>query len=295
MCTLRVVFGAVAITAIVGAIHAREWRDSTGEFAVEAKLAEVSVSLEKPDGSCVRVPFARLSDGDKKFVLTHLWATLNKARILTENQEMNALRRIAIAMQAYEGEHGHFPSAVVTDRTGRPLYSWRVALLPYLDEKEMYERFHIDESWDSEHNRRFVDQMPAVYKSPVVDLPAGHTRFLVLRGEETVFPGGEQKLGVRDIPDGTSNTVMAVTASPDAAVPWTKPQDIAFDSKNPTQGLVKKQPGDNFIVIFCDGHGRWFSTQIAADVVKAIATRNGGERVNLHQVKDPRRPPGAQD
>jgi len=295
MLMLRLVLGIVATTAIVGVAHAREWTDNTGEFTIEAELAEVSVSLQKPDGTHVRVPFARLSERDKNFLLTLLWARVNKARFTNENQEMNALKWIAIAMQSYEREHGHFPPPVVTDRTGRPLYSWRVALLPYLDEKAMHERFHLDEPWDSEHNRRFVQQMPDVYKSSGVDLPAGHTRFLVLRGEGTVFPGGQQKISVRDIPDGTRDTVMAVTASPDAAVPWTKPQDIAFEPKKPTQNLANNQPGDNFSVIFCDGHGRWFSAQVAGDIVRAIASRNGGERVDLRQVEDPRRPPGAQD
>jgi hypothetical protein len=194
-------------------------------------------------------------------------------------QSMNNLKQIALAMLNHESAHGSFPPAYSTGKNGEPLLSWRVAILPYMEEQALYEQFHLDEPWDSEHNIKLLEQMPAVYKAPGSNAGPGKTVYLTLRGEHTAFPG-KQKVSLRDIRDGTSNTIMAVEASDAKAVPWTKPDDFEYDPEDPIAGLVGVRPG-GFIAVFCDGSVHFISRSIDKTALKALFTRDGGEMVNV--------------
>src|SRR5262245_14860206 len=100
----------------------------------------------------------------------------------------NNLKQVCIAMLAYHDEHGHLPPAVVRDRDGRPLYSWRVLILPYIEEDKLYKEFHLDEPWDSPHNLTLLPRMPKVYASAGEQPPEPHRTFLqVLVGPGTTF------------------------------------------------------------------------------------------------------------
>src|SRR5262249_29134097 len=122
------------------------------------------------------------------------------------------LMQLARAMHAYVDVHGRFPPAAVTDKDGKPLLSWRVLLLPYLDQKELYKEFKLDEPWDSAHNRKLLAKAPAVFL-PVRGTggAADSTFFQVFTGKGTMFEGRE---GVRieDITDGTVTTVLITEA-----------------------------------------------------------------------------------
>jgi len=90
--------------------------------------------------------------------------------------------------------HGRFPPAVVYGKDGRPLYSWRVKLLPFIEEESLYKEFHLDEPWDSPHNIRFVERMPPVYALPPrvaarMKVPTGHTVVHVFYGRNAAFEG----------------------------------------------------------------------------------------------------------
>ena len=80
------------------------------------------------------------------------------------------LKRLAIAMHHYERANGRLPPAAVRDKNGKPTVSWRVLILPYIEQNELYKQFKLDESWDSNHNRKLVAKMPAIYRSPTKKL-----------------------------------------------------------------------------------------------------------------------------
>jgi hypothetical protein len=191
---------------------------------------------------------------------------------------MNNLKQIALAMLNYESAIRAFPPAYTADKqTGKPLLSWRVAILPYLDREDLFKQFHLDEPWDSEHNKALIPRMPAVYRSPASQAAPGMTNYLTFRDKDSVFPGTE-KIGPADVTDGFSNTIMVVEASDARAVAWTKPDDLQYDPKNPREGLVGLWPGV-FLAAFCDGHVRAIPASIDPEVLRCLVNRHDGQPV----------------
>ena len=194
------------------------------------------------------------------------------------NQSTNNLKMVALTMLIYAQTNGAFPPAYKADKDGKPLLSWRVLILPYLQENELYTQFHLDEPWDSQHNKPLIARMPQVYRSPGSKVSdAGKTNYLTVRGEGTIFPG-KKAIGFADIRDGTSNTIMAVEASDDKAVIWTKPDDFEYGQQDPMKGLVGLWP-DGFVAAMADGSVRFVWSSIDPAVLKAFFTRSGGEKV----------------
>jgi hypothetical protein len=204
-------------------------------------------------------------------------------------ESANNLKRIGLAMHNFHDAHRHFPAAYNADKQGKPLLSWRVHLLPFLEQAPLYNQFHLDEPWDSEHNRKLIAQMPAVYRSPNSREEAGKTNYVGIRGEDMVFvapkgkgPQGTRWAGtsMRDILDGTSNTILVVEASDAEAVIWTKPEDFEPDEQNPLRGLVGLRP-NGFQALFCDGSVRFIAESVDRDVLRALFTRADGQAVDL--------------
>jgi hypothetical protein len=191
------------------------------------------------------------------------------------------LQQILRAMHAYEEAHSHFPAAAVADKKDRPLLSWRVALLPYLDQSDLYKQFHLEEPWDSEHNKKLIARMPAVFRSSANPKLAqeGKTTYLAPLGEQTMFPANR---GVRifEVTDGTSNTILLVDADEAHAVIWTKPDDLRYDPKEPARGLSTRHP-DGYLTGFADGSIHFLPAKLDKTVLHALFTRQGGEVVDF--------------
>ena len=149
---------------------------------------------------------------------------------------MMHLMQIGLAMFNAEMRNRRFP-ANFRGADGKPLLSWRVQLLPFIEGGEIYKEFNLDEPWDSEHNKKLIPKIPAVFRGdPKAGLPEGHTIVMAFAGEGTPF-GGEKGITVPQIKDGLSNTIALVAVGPDKAVPWTKPQDLPFDLGQPDRGV----------------------------------------------------------
>lgn len=166
--------------------------------------------------------------------------------------DKNSLKQIGLAMHNYHDVYGHLPVAsegIKTDKDGKPLLSWRVHILPFIEERELYEQFNLDEPWDSENNKDLIEFIPQVYvmKGGPDD---GKTMVQAPIGEGSIF-GGDKEVGFRNITDGTSNTIMVVVTKPEKAVPWTKPADLAFDAKDPAADLQATPAG--YLALFGDG------------------------------------------
>ena len=189
-------------------------------------------------------------------------------------QSANNLKQLALAMHNYHDATGHFPPAAVYDKNGKPLLSWRVLLLPYLDQNTLYQQFKLDEPWDSDNNKKLLEKMPAVFAAPMDEqaLKNHETHYQGFVGKGSIFDG-KKGVSLTDITDGTSNTIMFAEAG--KAVPWTKPDDLAFEGK-----LLPKVGGlfpNIFQAAMCDGSVRGIPMSIKEETLRAAITRNGGE------------------
>jgi hypothetical protein len=198
-------------------------------------------------------------------------------------QGMNNLKQIGLAFHNFHDAYGSFPPSAGYSGD-KPLLSWRVYLLPYLEQQDLYQQFHLDEPWDSEHNRTLIDKMPEVFRSPNVKTPPGDTVFLVPTGTDLLF-GGKAGTRISDITDGTSNTVLVVEATADKAVPWIKPEDLPIDPKNPFAGLTAGR--ERFSVLFADGSVRSVPSNADPQEFFKFLTPAGGEVADFDKIDRP--------
>jgi hypothetical protein len=180
---------------------------------------------------------------------------LREARGSAERMaSINNLKQIGLAMHNYHDAHKHLPAAASYSPDGKPLLSWRVMILPMIEQGVLYDQFHFDEPWDSEHNKKLIDKMPPEYRSPKSKLKDYRSNYVVPVGPGTVFEGREG-MSFKNITDGTSCTIMAVEVDDAHAVIWTKPDDLPYDPKEPSKGLGGLYK-NCFIALFCDGYVR---------------------------------------
>ena len=196
----------------------------------------------------------------------------------SEMTSINNLKQIALAMHSYLDVNKNFPPQASLDKSGKPLLSWRVHILPYIEQDQLYKQFHLDEPWDSAHNRKLIARMPKVYASPLSRLiNEGKTVYLVPVAKDTIFPPGGKGTRISEITDGTSNTIMIVEAVDSHAVIWTKPEDLEVNAQNPLAGLIDGRR--TFPAGFADGSVRQLSVTINPTTLWAMFTRNGGEEI----------------
>jgi hypothetical protein len=196
------------------------------------------------------------------------------------------MKRIGLAFHNYHDATGSLPNAIA-DTGGKPGLSWRVAILPYLEQQNLYQQFKLNESWDSEHNKKLIAMMPRVYAAPV-GATDGQTYYRSFTGQGAIMPppAGNWKPGqpfrglpLSNITDGTSNTLMVVEAA--EPVIWTKPDELPF-----TPGKPPKVGGgvfaEGFHAVLCDGSVRFLKSSNfdARNLSNAIQT-NDGQIVNI--------------
>ncbi|WP_165698967.1 DUF1559 family PulG-like putative transporter [Bremerella volcania] len=181
--------------------------------------------------------------------LVFLWALLVPAVYTPRSASRrmasaNNLKQIGLAMHNYYDTYGTLPPAYVADAQGEPLYSWRVLLLPFIEEKKLYEQFHLDEPWSSDHNRKLLNKMPGIYESPFHPGSAeakGKTPYRAVvdtREERTVLRPTKGR-NFREVTDGLAFSALVID-DPVRLVEWTKPEDI-----DPLHLLALTQIGDN--------------------------------------------------
>jgi hypothetical protein len=204
-----------------------------------------------------------------KAVRTSLWRTTRR----------NDLKQIALAMHNYHDVHRRFPAQANYDPKGGPLLSWRVLILEYVEEANLYHEFHLNEPWDSEHNKKLIGRIPHLYRSPEVPQKNfGKTTFLGVAGKHAFFHGAVGT-SIREITDGTSTTLMVVETPPSQAVIWTKPDDFDVDSGILHDRLF--QGRDVFGAAVCDGSAQLLSKAISEKTLHALFTINGGEIIPI--------------
>jgi hypothetical protein len=247
-------------------------------------LAEKFLAQIKParEGNLVTVKV----EGTEAFgplVAGLLLPAIAKARDAAERaQSTNNLKQIALALHNYHDVHKALPAAVMLGPDGKTKHSWRVAILPYIEQQNLYQQYRLDEPWDSENNKRVLNQIPPTFQHPTVLGKSTNTSYYLLTGVGGIFQEEAARKGnsFATIRDGTSNTILAVEANRE--IPWTKPEDIPFD----VDGSLPKLGGfvpQGFSAAFADGAVRFINAGVDAKIFKALFTAGGGEVVSPDQ------------
>jgi len=221
---------------------ASDWSDIDKE--IPAELAQALLSWVDPKVEGPRVTI-RIQDREKVIATLGMLAATAQAEEEKRLRDTNRVRfqKILIAIHNYHDTYTVFPPVdELRGEDGKHHLSWRVHILPFVGQPQLYGQFHLDEAWDSPHNRKLIAKMPDLYRaypsgsSPEDTLAPGYTTFLAPVGEKTAF-GRTEAPKFSDFTDGMSNTIVLVEVKPENAVPWTAPDDYAYDPKDPAAGL----------------------------------------------------------
>ena len=206
-------------------------------------------------------------------------------------QSKSHLQRIALAIRNYHNDHGSYPPAYVADSNGRPMHSWRVLLLPYLDEHEIYSRYDLNKPWD-EQTLKLQSPLgiPEVYTSPADEdsTTLGHTSFVVITGKRTMFPGS-RSTHAQQIQDGLAGTIMVVERH-NSGIPWYQPLDLKstqmqFQINGSGQEITSNHSGGAWLAT-ADGKTYFVRDNLSADYLQSLTTIAGGERVPMEEISD---------
>jgi hypothetical protein len=210
-----------------------------------------------------------------------------------KNSALN-LQQIGLAFHNFHGTYGEkgFPADAIYSKAGKPLLSWRVALLPFVEEDKLFSEFKLNEPWDSAHNKKLLARIPKIYAPTISGKPAkpNATFYQVFTGPDTPFNPrsvrGESpmSLGPRfphSFTDGSSNTLLVVEAG--EAVPWSKPADLVYDAKKPVPKLGGLFP-EGFQAVLADGSVKFFGRKLEEKELRALITPSGGEVINWKKV-----------
>jgi hypothetical protein len=188
---------------------------------------------------------------------------------------MNNLKQMTLAMHDYDAANGTFPPAAVCNPTGKHLLSWRVAILPYIEQEALYDQFKLDEPWDGPNNSKLISQMPKVYALPNdATAQPGYTYYRVFVGKGAAFDWCKGAKMPDDFKDGLANTILIAEAA--TAVPWTKPDELDFDPDGSLPALGGHFSG-GATVGMADGAVRQIPKTVSPQTLKAAITRSGGD------------------
>jgi hypothetical protein len=185
-----------------------------------------------------------------------------------------------LAVANYNSTYGCFPPAYVTDRDGKPMHSWRVLILPFLEQQQLYNAYNFAEPWDGPNNHKLESQIGRTYlRAGLESDHVGTTSFVAVVGPQTAWPGA-RPITDKEIGDGLSRTLHVVEV-PDGRFRWMEPRDLEFDkmslliNSGPHNGLGSRLGGAR--VASLDGAVRWLDEDFDPKTLRAMLTANGGE------------------
>lgn len=183
----------------------------------------------------------------------NLW--LDAART-AEARSASNFKQLQLALLNYESTWRSYPPAETADPAGKPGWSWRVLMLPYVEQSVLFNEFNFQKSWDSPENKTHIQRMPAVYAAPLAPhLKAeGKTTCLAVRGPGTLLSGRvPSKPGQKGFTRSPAETIVLVDVAPEHAVIWTRPDDWEIDPQ-PDLSKLRNVGGGRFLAVFGDGH-----------------------------------------
>ena len=188
------------------------------------------------------------------------------------------VRQIGIALLNYEHAYRSFPPAYTVDIEGNKLHSWRTLLLPFMEQQALYDSINLSKPWNDPINARIADTSVSIYACPSLPIQKKFTTYKVVVDPSSAFPGN-RSVRLREIHDGTANTLLVFESSRDTAVHWMAPEDASM-----AEFVSDGTGGNNRTVHFGGGHicvadcaVRFLPSETKETTRKALVTIDGGE------------------
>ena len=184
------------------------------------------------------------------------------------------IKQIELALYNYHDDYGTLPPAYTTDENGKPLHSWRVLILPYIEHGALYDSIRLDEPWDSEYNKQFHSLMPSIYFCPSSESKPrdGFTSYMGVVGPDTISDG-TSTTKFDDVTADLSTVIWLVEVHPSTCwmVPIDIPQsvlspDLKFSSES---GIGSRHPG-GIVVGYMDGSARYTGDDEAGELSEKV-------------------------
>ena len=203
------------------------------------------------------------------------------------------LNQIGLALLEYNAKYSSLPPAFVRGPDGQPWHSWRVLILPFMDQQQLFDEYRFDEPWNGPHNRKLLTRRPEAFQCDHAKgkISASDTTYLAVVGSETAWPAPEA-IEIEDLHGEWSNVILVVEVR-DAGVPWLAPVDLTFEEacvvpsdkpgKRPSSFHIGNADIGGAHVLLGDGSVRFISKYIQssknidASTWKGLLTRDGGE------------------
>jgi hypothetical protein len=213
-------------------------------------------------------------------LLGSLVRAVDRAREAARASQCFCIKQIGLALLNYHDAYGSFPPAYVAGANGRPMHSWRVLILPFLEQSALYNSYSMAEPWDGPNNRKLLDQRPSVYACPSRVGGPTLTSYAAIVGPKTAFPG-PKSTKLDDIRDGTSRTIIIAEAT-NVDIPWTEPRDLDTEAMSwviddPSKPGFSSPHDGGPLVMFADTMLRRLGTFQPSATLKAMTTIDGGE------------------
>jgi hypothetical protein len=151
---------------------------------------------------------------------------------------MSRLNQLQLALSNYHVVHGCFPPAYLADAKGTPMHSWRVLILPFVEQKPLYDAYRFDEPWNGPNNRKLADRMPKSFHICSEPDSTTMTNIVVIVGPGTAFPG-PKSTRMKDFADGLDNTILLAEIA-DSDIPWLEPRDLRVEEMSFTVNDKRK-------------------------------------------------------
>jgi hypothetical protein len=200
---------------------------------------------------------------------------------------MNHLKQIGLALRTYADAHNAFPPAYTVNDEGKPLHSWRTLILPYLEERQLYEKIDLSKPWDDPANAQALRAAPYIYQCPAnlnSEETDNRTTYLaVVTPNSCLRPARSRPMS--DLTDGLPFTLIVMEVDSDHAVPWMSPFDA--DEKlvlsiGPESKLV--HPGGTH-VLYANGSVQFLDTTVPAKLRLAVISIAGDDNPTLEEIK----------